>query len=110
MPDIGADKITEIATGAQAYSQPASRLHGLSRLEPRVLSAAASAHLDLIRGLAAWAVMWGHLRALFFVDFQHIEHNSPLLRVLYYFTGFGHEAVMVFFCFEWVLYIIGCHK
>jgi peptidoglycan/LPS O-acetylase OafA/YrhL len=41
--------------------------------------------------------MWGHLRALFFVDFQHIEHNSPLLSVLYFFTGFGHEAVMVFF-------------
>jgi len=73
------------------------RPRGLPRLEPRTLSAAASAHLDLIRGLAAWAVMWGHLRALFFVDFQHIEHNSPWLRVLYFFTGFGHEAVMVFF-------------
>jgi peptidoglycan/LPS O-acetylase OafA/YrhL len=41
--------------------------------------------------------MWGHLRALFFVDFQHIEHNSPWLGVLYFFSGFGHQAVMVFF-------------
>lgn len=83
--------------GVPADSARVWRPRGLPRLEPRTLSAAASAHLDLIRGLAAWAVMWGHLRALFFVDFQHIERNSPWLRVLYFFSGFGHEAVMVFF-------------
>jgi peptidoglycan/LPS O-acetylase OafA/YrhL len=83
--------------GVPADSPPVWRPRGLPRLEPRALSAATSAHLDLIRGLAAWAVMWGHLRALFFVDFRHIEHNSAWLRGLYFFSGFGHEAVMVFF-------------
>jgi peptidoglycan/LPS O-acetylase OafA/YrhL len=83
--------------GVPADSPRVRRPRGLPRLEPRALSPAASAHLDLIRGLAAWAVMWGHLRALFFVDFQHIEHTSRWLRVLYFFSGFGHEAVMVFF-------------
>jgi peptidoglycan/LPS O-acetylase OafA/YrhL len=83
--------------GVPADSPRVWRPRGVPRLEPRALSAAASAHLDLIRGLAAWAVMWGHLRALFFVDFQHIVRNSPWLRVLYFFSGFGHEAVMVFF-------------
>jgi peptidoglycan/LPS O-acetylase OafA/YrhL len=65
--------------------------------EPRKLSAAASAHLDLIRVAAAWAVMWGHLRTLFFVDFQHLHHQNSLLKLIYLLTGFGHQAVTVFF-------------
>jgi peptidoglycan/LPS O-acetylase OafA/YrhL len=64
---------------------------------PRPLTPAASAHLDLIRGLAAWAVMWDHLRGLFFVDFQQLNHPTLLLKVIYFFTGFGNEAVLVFF-------------
>jgi len=69
----------------------------LARWEPRKLSASASAHLDVIRTVAAWAVMWGHLRTLFFVDFQHLLHPGWLLRVIYFLTGFGHQAVTVFF-------------
>ena len=69
----------------------------MSRWEPRKLSASASAHLDVIRTVAAWAVMWGHLRTLFFVDFQHLQSPGWLLSALYFFTGFGHQAVMVFF-------------
>jgi len=94
---FGVDKIDEIAKAFPVYSAPASLPHKLSKLEPRALSVSASAHLDLIRGLAAWAVMWGHLRALFFVDFRQIQHRNSLLGILYFFTGFGHEAVMVFF-------------
>src|SRR2546426_3722948 len=65
--------------------------------EPRKLSASVSAHLDVIRTVAAWAVMWGHLRTLFFVDFQHLARPGWLLSAIYFFTGFGHQAVMVFF-------------
>jgi peptidoglycan/LPS O-acetylase OafA/YrhL len=79
------------------YSPLASLEQRLSSLEPRAVSPSASAHFDLIRGLAAWAVMWGHLRALFFVDFQHIEHSDAFSGGLYFVSGFGHEAVMVFF-------------
>jgi len=53
----------------------------LSGWEPRKLSASASAHLDVIRAAAAWAVMWGHLRTLFFVDFQHLQGPGWLLGV-----------------------------
>jgi peptidoglycan/LPS O-acetylase OafA/YrhL len=67
-----------------------------SRL-PRSLSRAASAHLDLIRAVAAWLVMWGHLRNLFFVDFENVEHGSRLVKVVYLLTGFGHQSVVVFF-------------
>ena len=64
---------------------------------PRTLSPAASAHLDLIRAVAAWAVMWGHVRSNFFVDFEHLARKNLLLQGLYFVTGFGHQAVMVFF-------------
>lgn len=59
---------------------------------------ASSDHLDLVRGAAALAVMLGHLRNLFFVDFHEITGNSNvLIKIVYFATGFGHEAVMIFF-------------
>lgn len=72
-------------------------LHALASWEPRALTPVASAHLDLIRAVAAWAVMWGHVRGHFFVDFQHLREKSLALKALYFITGFGHQAVMVFF-------------
>jgi peptidoglycan/LPS O-acetylase OafA/YrhL len=69
----------------------------LGRLKPAALSASASAHLDVIRSVAAWAVMWGHLRAFFFVDYEELAFRAPSFKVLYFVTGFGHQAVMVFF-------------
>jgi peptidoglycan/LPS O-acetylase OafA/YrhL len=56
-----------------------------------------SAHLDLIRGGAALAVMLGHVRGLFFLDYPELVNPSILSRVLYAITGFGHQAVVVFF-------------
>ena len=64
---------------------------------PRKLTAAASDSLDLIRAIAAFAVMVGHLRALFFADFAYLQSKSLPLGALYFFTGFGHQAVIVFF-------------
>ena len=51
-------------------------------------------YLDLIRGLAAIAVLFGHVRSLFFVDYQS---GAGLAGILYFGSGFGHQAVMVFF-------------
>src|SRR5437660_11032583 len=64
---------------------------------PRKLSAAASDSFDLIRAVAAFAVMVGHLRTFFFVDFQHLQSKSFVLQILYFLTVFGHQAVIVFF-------------
>ena len=69
----------------------------IERFRSFALTPSGSAHLDLIRGLAAWAVMWGHLRGLFFVDFPHIQRRDVWLDAIYFLTGFGHQAVMVFF-------------
>jgi peptidoglycan/LPS O-acetylase OafA/YrhL len=56
--------------------------------------------LDLIRALAALEVMVSHLQPLIF-DF-HANHSEPHymglpVRVFYYATCFGHQAVTVFF-------------
>jgi peptidoglycan/LPS O-acetylase OafA/YrhL len=64
---------------------------------PRKLSTSASASLDVMRGVAACAVMFGHLRTLFFVNFSQVEGKTRSLEALYFLTGFGHQAVMVFF-------------
>jgi peptidoglycan/LPS O-acetylase OafA/YrhL len=61
------------------------------------LSERTSVHLDLIRGVSALAVMFSHVRGLFFADYSNLVHPSVLQRVLYAVTGFGHQAVIVFF-------------
>lgn len=67
-------------------------------MSPRDDSLAA---LDLARAVAALAVLAGHARAIWFVDFGETAVSSSALRVLsaafYFFTGLGHQAVMVFF-------------
>jgi peptidoglycan/LPS O-acetylase OafA/YrhL len=70
---------------------------GLLRLQPRSLSKGGSAHLDLIRAVTAWLVMWGHLRNLFFVDFERAQQGSRLVKAIYFLTGLGHQSVVVFF-------------
>jgi len=56
-----------------------------------------SVHLDLIRGVSALAVMLYHLRGLFFVDFPVLANKSLLSVAIYAATGFGHQAVIIFF-------------
>ena len=51
----------------------------------------------MIRGVSALAVMLGHVRGLFFVDFPFLAQKSLALIALYAVTGYGHEAVIVFF-------------
>ncbi|WP_291724676.1 acyltransferase family protein [Bernardetia sp.] len=50
---------------------------------------------DFFRGVAALMVLISHLRALIFTDF---EPTSSIFKKLFYFiTGFGHQAVIIFF-------------
>lgn len=84
--------ITEPVVGAEVHPT-----RGIQRFRSFALTPSASAHLDFIRAAAAWAVMWGHLRGLFFVDFPETAQRSVWLGAIYFLTGFGHQAVMVFF-------------
>lgn len=63
----------------------------------RGLSKTASAHLDLVRGLAAAAVAFQHLRALLLLDWPETSAHSPLSAGLYLLAKFAHPAVIVFF-------------
>jgi peptidoglycan/LPS O-acetylase OafA/YrhL len=57
----------------------------------------ASAHLDALRALSALEVFAGHVRQNLFVSWQPGFHHHLPTRLTYFTTGFGHEAVMVFF-------------
>ncbi len=67
------------------------------------LTPSASAHLDSIRGLAAIAVLIGHSRNLFFMDWVHVGNKTKFLAFLYSITVFGHQAVMIFFVLSGLL-------
>ncbi len=62
---------------------------------PRTIHPAFSLWLDLFRWLAALAVCTSHLRAAVFMDYS--PQFSWLVRPFYFVTGFGYEAVLVFF-------------
>jgi peptidoglycan/LPS O-acetylase OafA/YrhL len=56
-----------------------------------------STTLDLCRWVAALVVTVNHLRNMVFVDFANVEQKTVLMKVFYFFTGLGDEAVIVFF-------------
>lgn len=68
-----------------------------SRAVSRAIPPGASVKLDLVRGLAAIAVMIGHVRGLFFQDYTSLVAPGVGTKFLYAVTGLGHEAVIVFF-------------
>jgi len=58
-------------------------------------------HLDLLRGFAALLVLGSHLRAYIFQSFLDVGQVAApagiLVKVFYFSTGLGHQAVMIFF-------------
>ncbi len=53
--------------------------------------------LDLVRGMAALAVLLGHLRAFLFVEHFAVSERNVVTDAFYGLTGFGHQAVVIFF-------------
>jgi peptidoglycan/LPS O-acetylase OafA/YrhL len=51
----------------------------------------------LSRWFAAFLVVISHLRNLLFADYEFIENKNILIQSFYFFTGFGHLAVIIFF-------------
>ena len=47
--------------------------------------------------MAAWLVVAEHARSLIFADYGELQSPGILAKGFYFLTGFGHEAVMVFF-------------
>ena len=57
---------------------------------------AASQHLDMVRGLAAIAVLYSHARVML-IQSMEAQYISPVARVLYILSNYGHASVMIFF-------------
>lgn len=64
---------------------------------PAPLSDQASTHLNMLRGVAAFVVLLGHWRAVFFVNWPQVHHKNIAMELFYGSTKFGHQAVIVFF-------------
>ncbi len=56
-----------------------------------------STSLDFIRWLAAFAVVLTHVRDISAIDYSAISNAGLSLKAFYFVTGFGAEAVIVFF-------------
>ncbi|TSE14731.1 acyltransferase [Arthrobacter sp. KBS0703] len=52
--------------------------------------------LDVLRAIAALAVVLQHVRTLVMMDFDDVAHN-PMQSVLYGVSALGHQAVVLFF-------------
>jgi len=53
--------------------------------------------LNFLRWFAALMVVIGHLRSFLFVEYNLVEHKTIFVKLFYFITGFGHQAVIVFF-------------
>lgn len=53
--------------------------------------------LDVLRGVAALAVVVQHARTYLFADLSFLGPQPLAVRAVYFASGFGHAAVMVFF-------------
>jgi len=69
----------------------------------RLKGMTAADHLNMVRGLAAVAVLWDHGRAQFFENFKDGNGYGPLALFVYTSSRFGHTAVMVFFVMSGLL-------
>jgi peptidoglycan/LPS O-acetylase OafA/YrhL len=54
-------------------------------------------HLDWVRGISALIVCAGHTRNALLPDFVELPTHGLIEQLIYFVTGFGHAAVMVFF-------------
>jgi peptidoglycan/LPS O-acetylase OafA/YrhL len=61
------------------------------------LTPSASAHLDMVRGIAAIEVMIWHFRAVFFVPYGQVQQKTAVNVIWYMMTCLPHQAVVVFF-------------
>jgi len=61
------------------------------------ITLAQSEFLDLARWVAALLVVFEHARNLAAVDYQDLPYSSVTTDLVYFFSGFGHEAVVIFF-------------
>jgi peptidoglycan/LPS O-acetylase OafA/YrhL len=65
--------------------------------KPAFKDTTASVLLDLLRGLAALMVLFGHWRNLLFMDYSQLVAHKWALLLPYALSSGGHQAVVIFF-------------
>lgn len=53
--------------------------------------------LNFLRWFSALVVLLSHLRRILFIDYAGVVDKNALTSLFYFCTGFGHQAVVVFF-------------
>ncbi|MDQ6867501.1 MAG: acyltransferase [Pseudomonadota bacterium] len=53
--------------------------------------------LDFLRATAALLVLFAHSRALYFLNIDVVDHPGVFLKLFYFITDLGHQAVVIFF-------------
>lgn len=69
------------------------------------ITPAQSAWLHLLRWVAAFLVCITHVRVPFLDDYSHVGHQPWLVILFYSVHGYGHLAVVIFFCLSG--YLVG---
>ncbi len=62
-----------------------------------------SSFLNFSRWLSAFLVLIHHIRHIVFVDLKDVHQSTFFVKLFYFFTGFGHEAVVIFFVLSGLL-------
>ena len=79
------------------FGESADNSAGPAAVERAGIKNGEGAAMRFVRGLAALAVASWHLRLLVFDDYGSLDAPGAMLKAFYFVTGFGHQAVMVFF-------------
>ena len=66
-----------------------------------------SAFLNISRWVSAFLVVIGHVRHLVLVDLKNVEDSTIFIKFLYFWSGLGHESVVIFFVISG--YLVGGH-
>ena len=69
----------------------------LNAISTNALTSNLSLFLNMSRWVGAFLVLIFHVRHIILVDFKEVEHRTLFDRGLYFVTGLGHEAVVIFF-------------
>src|SRR5580700_9670057 len=64
-------------------------------------------YLNVLRSVSAILVLFGHCRILIFQDYPTLVSPSHSLKLIYFATGLGRPAVIVFFVLSGYLVTIG---
>jgi peptidoglycan/LPS O-acetylase OafA/YrhL len=75
----------------------------VTRLRLRPINPGLSSALDASRWIAALMVVVHHVRHIALVDFSDVQDKALVAKIFYFLTGFGTEAVVVFFVISGLL-------